>query len=72
MVPVDTAPAAATLQEQAYRSLGIPGRLRIALELSDLTHALAVAGIRRRDPQCSHEDARRRMAEALYTSAPLR
>lgn len=69
-LPFDTTADAAALQEQAYREMGLAGRLRIALELSDLTHALAVAGIRRRHPGCSDEDARRKLAELLYGSAP--
>jgi len=66
MVALDTTPDAALLQEQAYRTLGMAGRLKIALELSDLTHAFAVAGIRRRHPEWSDEDARRHLAEVLY------
>ena len=65
-VPRDTTAAAAALHEQAYRELGPAGRLRIALELSDFTHTLAVAGIRRRNPEYSEEDARRKLAEVLY------
>ena len=64
--PFDTTATAAALHEQAYRELGPAGRLKIAVELSDLTHAFAVAGIRRRDPACSDQDARRRLAELLY------
>lgn len=67
-VPIDTTAAAAALHEQAYRELGLAGRLKIALELSDLTHALATAGIRRRNPECSDEDARRKLAALLYSS----
>jgi hypothetical protein len=63
---LDTTPAAAALHEQAYRELGLTGRLRIALELSDLTHAFAVAGIRRRYPEFTDEDARRELARLLY------
>jgi hypothetical protein len=69
-LPFDTTADAAALQEQAYRELGLAGRLRIALELSDLTHSFAVAGIRRRHPECSDEDARIKLAELLYGSAP--
>jgi hypothetical protein len=65
-VPPDTSAAAAQLHEEAYRQLGLAGRLRIALELSDLTHALAVAGIRRRHPGCTDEAAHRKLAELLY------
>jgi hypothetical protein len=60
------------LHEQSYRQLGMAGRLRIALELSDLTHAFAVAGIRRRHPGYSDEDARRKLAEVLYGSQTAR
>jgi hypothetical protein len=66
MVSRDTTPDAALLHEESYRQLGMAGRLRIALELSDFTHALAVAGIKRRSPGCSDEEARRRLAEILY------
>jgi len=69
-VPLDTSAAAAQLHEDAYRALGLAGRLRIALELSDLTHALATAGIRRRHPGISDEDARKKLAELLYLPQP--
>jgi hypothetical protein len=72
MVALDTTPAAAALQLQAYRELGPAGRLRIALELSDLTHAMAIAGIRRRHPELSETEARRKLAEQLYLSTPAR
>ena len=68
MVSRDTAASAAMLHEQAYRELGIHGRLKIALELSNLTHALAAAGLRHRNPEWSADDARRRLAQVLYTS----
>jgi hypothetical protein len=68
-VPLDTSADAAQLHEEAYRELGFSGRLKIAFELSDLTHALAAAGIRRRNPGLSDQDARRQLAELLYASA---
>ena len=64
----DTDDAAESLFEASYRELGLSGRLKIALELSDLAHALATAGIRRRHPEWSDEDARRHLAEVLYGS----
>jgi hypothetical protein len=67
----DTTAAAALLQEESYRQMGIAGRLRLALELSDLAHAFAVAGIKRRFPGCSDEEARRRLAESLYSSTDV-
>ncbi len=71
-VPSDTTAAAAALHEVAYRELGPGGRLRIALELSDFTHALAVAGIRSRHPEYTDEEARRKLAEILYTAESTR
>ena len=47
--------------------MGPGGRFRIALALSDFTHALAVAGIRMRHPEYTDEDAQRMLAEILYT-----
>lgn len=64
----DTTPLAAELHEQALQRLGLAGRLRIALELSDLAHSFAVAGIRRSDPYLSEEQARRELAIRLYGS----
>ncbi len=68
MVALDTTAEAARLHEQSYREIGMAGRFRIALELSDLTHAFAVAGIRSRHPGWSDEVARRHLAEILYCS----
>jgi hypothetical protein len=68
----DTSAAAAAIHEDAYRELGPAGRLRIALELSDFTHALAVAGIRSRHPEYTDEEARRRLAEILYAAESTR
>ena len=68
----DTTAEAAELQLQAYREMGPGGRLRIAFSLSDFTHALAVAGIRRRHPELSEEEARRKLAEMLYLPKPPR
>ena len=72
MVPLDTAPAAAAIHHDSYRALGMPGRLRIALDLSDFTHALATAGIKRRYPGSTDEEARRRLAATLYGSVERR
>ena len=65
-VPLDTSPEADRLQKEAYRAMGPAGRLRVAFELSDLTHAFAGAGIRRLHPELSEEEARRKLAERLY------
>lgn len=65
----DTTPAAAAVHEDAQRQIGPGGRLRIALELSDLTHSFAIAGIRRRNPQMTDDDARQELALILYGGA---
>jgi hypothetical protein len=53
-------------QDEVYRRLGNEGRLRIVFELSDLVHAFAIAGIKRRRPGCSDEEAHRQLAFELY------
>lgn len=65
-IPRDTSPAAAAVQEDALRRLGNAGRLRATLELSDLAHAFAIAGIRRRYPAMSEEEAARELARRMY------
>lgn len=67
-LPLDTTPAAAAIQQQAYRALGNAGRLKLALELSDLTRAFAIAGVRQRNPDITPEEAHRKLAELLYVS----
>ena len=62
----DTTPEAAALQLDAYRRMGPAGRLRIALDLSDFTHKLALAGIRQRQPELSEAEAYAKLAELLY------
>jgi hypothetical protein len=66
MIPRDTTPTAAALHEAALRDLGPAERLRIAFELSDLTHRLAVDRIRRRNPGCSEKEAVEILTRALY------
>lgn len=65
-LPLDTSPEAAALIEQAYREIGIEGRLRIALELSDFVHAMALAGIRERHPEYTEDQVRRELVAILY------
>jgi hypothetical protein len=72
MTSRDTTPAAAATHEESLRRLGPEGRLRIAFELSDLTHAFAVAGIRDRHPEYSEVEARRELAKILYGSGSSR
>jgi hypothetical protein len=66
MLPYDTSQAAAAFHEEALRRLGPSGRFKIALELSDLSHALAVAAIRRRHPEYNDDQACQELAHVLY------
>jgi len=66
MFPPDTDEAAAEVQEAAYHHIGEKGRLRVALELSDLTHSLAIAGVKDRQPELTDDEARRALASILY------
>ena len=68
MTPFDTTVDMAGVHEEAYRHLGMAGRLRIALELSDLVHKFAIAGIRRRNPHIGDDDVYRHLAQILYES----
>ena len=62
----DTTPEAAALQMEAYRAMTLTDRFRIATELTDLTHSMAVAGIRLSRPEMSGDEARRELALRLY------
>lgn len=62
----DTTAEAARAQEEAYKRMGEGARFRTALELSDLTHTFALAGVKHRQPQLSDEQAREALASILY------
>ena len=62
----DTSPEAAALRLEAYRRMGPAARLRIAFELSDFTHKLALTGIRERQPELGDAEAYAKLAELLY------
>lgn len=51
MLPLDTTPEAAAIQRAIHQRLGPSGRLRLAIELSDLAWECAKAGMRSRHPQ---------------------
>jgi hypothetical protein len=66
MPALDTTPDAAAVQRAAYRCMGGMGRLRVALELSDLVHALAETGIRKRHPEYTSEQVMTALVQQLY------
>lgn len=49
-------------QDDILRQLAGPARFRIALEMSEFAHSLAVAGLMARHPAWSAEDARAALA----------
>jgi hypothetical protein len=67
LVPLrDTTPEAKAVQIAAYRRQTPGQRLQRAIELSDFTHQLALAGLKMRHPACSDDEANRLLAEVLY------
>jgi hypothetical protein len=72
MIARDTSPDAAAVQEAAYRRAGPAGRLRIALELSDLVRALAAAGVRKRHPEYTEAEVFEALTWQIYRLRPDR
>ena len=62
----DTSAEASAVQLEVYRRLGPSGRVAIAAQLSVATRAIAIAGIRRRDPGLSETQALRELMKLLY------
>ena len=58
----DTTRQAAEVQARIQEQLGGAGRLRLAFEMSAAARALALAGLRARDPDASPE----KLARALH------
>jgi len=62
----DTSSEAAAVQLEIYRRLGGSGRAALAIELSEMTRATAVAGIRHRHPGMSEAAALRELMWRLH------
>jgi hypothetical protein len=62
----DASSAAQALQAAIHRGQTPAQRLSTAMEMSDFTHDLALAGVRRRNPACTESEAARILAELLY------
>lgn len=70
----DTSVEADAVQIDAYRRMTPGARLRVALELTELSRRLVSAGVRRRHPEYSDEEVRLAairlwLGEALYRQA---
>lgn len=61
----DTAPDVRRAQESVWRRLGAEGRVRLMLQLSDELREVALAGIRRREPDLSEAQARAKLLRTL-------
>jgi len=66
MHSLDTTSEAAILHLVAQREMGPARRLVAALQLSDLAHAFALAGVRQRRPELNETQAKAVLAKQLY------
>jgi hypothetical protein len=70
-IPADTTPEAFRVLVHAYRAMPAGRRLEMALQMSDDIMAVAAAGVRRRHPEYTDEQARlslirMRLGERLF------
>jgi hypothetical protein len=68
---LDTTVEAASVQTEAQRRLGVAGRLRTAVEMSELTRKLARAGLRGRRPDLNDRQVDQELLLQLYGFKPL-
>lgn len=66
MHPRDTSAQAHAIQMAILRSFTPAQRFQAAVEMSDFTHKLAVAGLRMRRPDCTDANVNRLLAESLF------
>ncbi|MCB9605660.1 MAG: hypothetical protein H6716_03660 [Polyangiaceae bacterium] len=66
MRPLDTAPAAHTVQLRLYRQMSPEQRSALALRMSDEIREIAAAGIRQRHPEYTEAEVRRALVCLLY------
>lgn len=66
MIPRDTSPSAARLQEDIHRRFSPGERLRMAFEMSEFTRSLSRAGLRNRHPELSEAELDDEMLKQLY------
>ena len=68
----DTSPAMTEAQNQLYRAIGESGRGRIAAEMSDMLRELAIAGVRRRNPEFDDEQVLAEVLAVFYGRRTVR
>ena len=66
MPPRDTSERAYAIQTTILRSLSPAQRFKSAVEMSDFTHELALAGLRMRRSDCTDANINRLLAETLF------
>jgi hypothetical protein len=62
----DTTVEAATVQLHVQRRLGVSGRFRAAVAMSELTRKLARAGLRARRPDLTEQELDQELIRQLY------
>jgi hypothetical protein len=66
MIPRDTDAEAARVQMECWARLGPARRVALAIEMSEETREIALAGIRDREPGLDDWGARLQLARALF------
>lgn len=66
MPPGDVTAAAYELQTSIFRDQTSAQKFRAAVDMSEFTHRLALAGVRERHPGCGDEEAARILVDELY------
>jgi hypothetical protein len=62
----DTSEKAARIQEELHDKLGPEGRFLLAMEMSELAHEFAKAGLRAQRPELTEPELMRELARVLY------
>ena len=70
IMPFDTIPEAATIQEEIFRRMTAAQRLRLALEMSESLRNVALAGLRSRQPELNPQELSRALLRIMYGFAP--
>jgi len=62
----DTSERAAAIQERLHDGLGVEGRFRLAMQMSELAREFAKAGLRQRYPTLNDDEIVRQLAAEFY------
>lgn len=70
IMPFDTSPEAAAIQEEFFRRMTTAQRLRLALEMSESLRNVTLAGLRSRQPRLNTNELSRELIRIMYGFAP--